>query len=51
MCERCDEIDIKIERYNRMAKMINDEATLQAVDMNIADLEAQKLALHLKQEQ
>jgi hypothetical protein len=51
MCEQCDKIEIKIDRYSRMAKMINDKVTLQAVDMNIADLEALKLALHPKQEQ
>jgi hypothetical protein len=46
MCERCIEIDIKIERYSRMAKMINDKTALQAIDTLVAGLEAQKLALH-----
>jgi hypothetical protein len=46
MCERCIEIDIKIERYSRMAKMINDETALHAIDTLVADLEAQKSALH-----
>jgi hypothetical protein len=46
MCERCVEIDIKIERHRRMAKMITDKTALQAIDTITADLEAQKLALH-----
>jgi len=46
MCERCIEIDIKIERYRRMGKMINDKTALQAIDTLVAGLEAQKLALH-----
>jgi hypothetical protein len=46
MCERCIEIDIKIERYSRMAKMINDKTALQAIDTLVAGLEAQKLAFH-----
>jgi hypothetical protein len=51
MCEYCTEIDIRIERHRRMGKMITDETTLAAIDMITADLEAQKLALHLKPEQ
>jgi hypothetical protein len=46
MCERCIEIDIKIERYSRMAKMINDKTTLHAIDTLVAALEVRKLALH-----
>jgi hypothetical protein len=46
VCERCNEIDNKIERYKRMAKMINDRAALQAIDTIVADLEAQRLTLH-----
>jgi hypothetical protein len=48
MGERCGEIDIKIERHRRWAKMITDKATLQAIDTIIADLEVQKLALYPK---
>jgi hypothetical protein len=48
MCDSCGEIDIRIERHRRWAKMINDKATLQAIDTIIADLEVQKLALYPK---
>jgi hypothetical protein len=51
MCERCIEIDTKIERYSRMAKMINDKTALQAIDRLVADLQTQKLVLHPKREQ
>ena len=51
MCGRCDEIDNQIERYNRIAKMISDEATLDGISTTITGLEAQKLALHPKPEQ
>jgi hypothetical protein len=51
MCERCTEIEIKAERHRLIAKMITDTATLQAIDTILADLEAQKLALHPKPEQ
>jgi hypothetical protein len=46
VCERCIKIDIQIERYRQIAKMISDEITLDGIDSTIADLEAQKLALH-----
>jgi hypothetical protein len=51
MCELCTEIDIRIERHRRMAKMITDKAALEAIDTITADLEAQKLALHRNQQQ
>jgi hypothetical protein len=51
MCRRCGEIDIQIERFRRIAKMINDETTLDGIDTTIAGLEVQKSVLHLKQEQ
>jgi hypothetical protein len=51
MCEHCSEIDIRIERHQRMGKLITDPIALQAIDTITADLEAQKLALHSKPEQ
>jgi hypothetical protein len=48
MCKRCGEIEIQIERFRRIAKMINDEATLDGIDTTIAGLEVQKLGLHPK---
>jgi hypothetical protein len=46
MCEKCLEIDEKIERYRSILRSIRDEATVDGAEKLIADLEAQKAALH-----
>jgi hypothetical protein len=46
MCERCDEIDVKIDHYRRVAKMITDKPTLDGIDQLCAELEATKASLH-----
>jgi hypothetical protein len=46
MCEKCVEIDKKIERYRNILRSIRDEATVDGAEKLIADLEAQKAALH-----
>jgi hypothetical protein len=51
MCEQCGEIDGKIARYRRIMMSIGDEVTIERFKEVIADLEAQKLALHTEQEQ
>jgi hypothetical protein len=40
------EIDKKIERYRNILRSIRDEATVDGAEKLIADLEAQKAALH-----
>lgn len=49
MCEKCVEIDKKIERYRNILRSIRDEATVDGTMKLIADLEAQKAALHPQQ--
>jgi flagellar motility protein MotE (MotC chaperone) len=49
MCDRCQELDEKIERYRRIAWAINDQRTVDKLVEMIAGMEAQKAALHPEQ--
>jgi hypothetical protein len=46
MCEKCVEIDKNIERYRRIQRTIGDQVTIDRTKELIADLVAQKAALH-----
>lgn len=46
MCEKCVQIDAKIEHYRRMSASITDLQTLQGIETLIAEMEFQKRALH-----
>jgi hypothetical protein len=46
MCEKCVEIDRNIERYRRIQRTIGDQVTVDRAKELIADLNAQKDALH-----
>jgi hypothetical protein len=48
MCEKCVEIDKKIERYRSILRSIREEATVEGAEKLIADPAAQKAALHLE---
>jgi hypothetical protein len=50
MCDKCTELDGKIEQYRRIAFSINDQLTIDRIKALIAELEAQKVALHPQQE-
>jgi hypothetical protein len=50
MCDKCTELDGKIEQYRRIASSINDQLTIDRIKVLIAELEAQKVALHPQQE-
>jgi hypothetical protein len=50
MCEKCVEIDQKIERYRRIQQSILDQYTVDQTRELVADLEAQKAALHPEQQ-
>jgi hypothetical protein len=50
MCEKCAELDERIERYRRVSSSINDQLTIDRIKSMIADLEAQKVALHREYE-
>jgi hypothetical protein len=49
MCERCDEIDGRIEHYRKLAKDVSDKRALEAIDSMVADMKVQKRALHPEQ--
>jgi hypothetical protein len=51
MCDKCAELDNRIERYRRVASSINDQLTIDRLKDMIADLEAQKVALHPEQKE
>ena len=51
MCDKCVEIDGKIEHYQRMASRITDQLTLDAIVELIARMKAQKATLHPEQEE
>ena len=46
MCEKCVEIDKKIEHYNWVAAQVGDKRTLQGIDELIQQHKAEKRALH-----
>jgi len=46
MCEKCVELDDKIEHYQRMASRISDQAMLAGIKELIERMQAEKAALH-----
>jgi hypothetical protein len=50
MCEKCEELDDKIEHYRRIAASINDQLTIDRIRELVATLEAEKAALHPEQQ-
>jgi len=51
MCTKCVEIDKAIERYRNIVRSITDQPTVDRAKELIAELEAQKAALHPRGEQ
>jgi hypothetical protein len=51
MCEKCVELDGRIEHYRRLSSGISDPATLDGIKTLIGQLKAQKAALHPEQPQ
>jgi hypothetical protein len=49
MCEKCVEIDSKIEHYQRMASRMTDQAMLDGIKQLIDRMQAEKAALHPEQ--
>jgi hypothetical protein len=49
MCDKCVELDGKIEHYRRIASSINDQFTIDRIKVLIVELEAKKAALHSEQ--
>jgi hypothetical protein len=44
MCEKCVELDAKIDRYKQMARMIADQRTLDVIAKIIEEANAEKAA-------
>jgi hypothetical protein len=51
MCDKCEELDKKIEHYQKLLLGIGDQLTVDRIKSLIADLQAQKAALHPEQKQ
>jgi hypothetical protein len=46
MCDKCIELDDKMEHYRGIASRITDQLTLDRIEEAIAELENEKAALH-----
>jgi hypothetical protein len=46
MCEKCVEIDGRVARLKSLTFRISDQQTLDGIEKLVAELEAQKVALH-----
>jgi hypothetical protein len=51
MCDKCDELDKKVEHYRRILLSIGDQITVERLAGVIGDLQAQKATLHPEQKQ
>jgi hypothetical protein len=47
MCDKCDELDRKIEHYNRIAGSINDQLTFDRIKELVEEMRTRKAALHI----
>lgn len=50
MCDKCLELDSKIEHYLSLASRITDQSTLDGIKELIERMKAQKTALHPEQQ-
>jgi hypothetical protein len=50
MCDKCRELEEKIERYRRLALVINDRLAIDRFNEGIKETEAEKAKLHPDQE-
>jgi len=50
MCDKCAELDEKIEHYRGLRPRITDPQTTEGLRKLIDDMQAQKAALHPEQE-
>jgi cell fate (sporulation/competence/biofilm development) regulator YmcA (YheA/YmcA/DUF963 family) len=48
MCEKCVELDAKIEHYRRLESGITDQQTVDGLKEQIKKLYEQKIALHAR---
>jgi hypothetical protein len=50
MCDKCLQLDKKIEHYERLASGVGDELTLERIRELVREMRAQKAALHPEEE-
>jgi hypothetical protein len=50
MCDKCQELDKKIERYRSLVAKVPDPLTTEQVGKLIEEMQAQKAALHPDQQ-
>jgi hypothetical protein len=50
MCDKCVEIDGKIDHYRSMSSRVTDQTTLDGIKQLIETMKAQKTAPHAEQE-
>ena len=46
MCEKCAEIDTKIEHYQFLSRLVIDQPTLDGIQKLVEQMKAEKVALH-----
>ena len=51
MCDKCIQLDKKIEHNERLASGMADELTLERIRESVQEMRAQKAALHPDEEQ
>jgi hypothetical protein len=51
MCDKCPDLDKKIDHYRQMLLSIGDQITVERIEAMISDLQAQKATLHPEQKQ
>lgn len=49
MCDVCDQLDEKIEHYKKVMAAMTDQLTIDGITALVAELQAQKAALHPEQ--
>jgi hypothetical protein len=50
MCEKCEELDEKIEHYRNLMARVTDRQTSEGIGQLIEDMQAEKAALHPERE-
>jgi hypothetical protein len=50
MCDKCEELDKKIENYRQLAARVRDPLLTEGVGKLIEDMQAQKASLHPEQQ-
>lgn len=46
MCDKCAELDVKIEHYERIRLSIGDQVTVDRIKELVAEMNAQKAKFH-----